>query len=401
MLANCETPPETLINRNLFETCNLELTMFLTTDLLECPIMSIATRSPVRTTETISTEPGERHDVVATTSGRALFAAANGDLYLGRGCRIFRSQDNGRSWHPDCFVPSFGWKHHSSRIWPLARLLRWYIAAFRVLADGSRLAVARDGIYRAAANEQSMTRVFAIHRGSRPLNFSVDGSRVLFGEYGSGLEDTEVLIYVSDDFGQTFHEGYRFPRGDIRHVHNVIVDPYDGGYWVLVGDFGRQTGIGRLSPDLKHLDWVGRGTQRVRAVSALIDEESLVYGTDSDRDRNFIVRLDKQSGRIDELVEVEGSSLYAARFGSHRLISTCVEPNPYCKSNESVLYGSAHGGDWKRLAAFQKDSLSPRYFQFGTLVLPTVEDPPEGQYFYSGQAVRKLDNQVAVVKIRD
>ena len=334
---------------------------------------------------------------VTTTSGRALFSAANGDLYIGRGCQIYRSQDQGLTWQRDCFVPSFGWKHQCSRVRILARLLRWYIAALRVLPDGSRLAVARDGIYRAAVGEQAMTRVFSIERGSRPLNFSVDGSRVLFGEYGSGLEETEVLIYVSEDCGKTFHEGFRFPKGDIRHVHHVMVDPSEGHYWVLVGDFGRQTGVGVLSRDLKHLEWLGRGTQRYRAVSALIEPDCLVYGTDSDRDRNFIVRLDKQSGRIDELKEVEGSSLYSARFGGLRVISTAVEPNPYCRSRECSLYGSRNGGPWQKLVTHRKDYLSPVYFQFGTLVLPYTQDSPQTALMYSGQAVDGLDGRVALI----
>ncbi len=337
------------------------------------------------------------HDRETTTSGRALYASGNGDLYIGRGCQIYRSQDRGLTWQRDCFVPSFGWKHQCSRVRILARLLRWYIAAMHVLPDGSRLAVARDGIYRAAAGEQAMTRVFAIQRGSRPLNFSIDGSRVLFGEYGSGLEETEVLIYVSEDCGKTFHEGFRFPKGDIRHVHNVMVDPQEGHYWVLVGDFGRQTGVGVLSRDLKHLEWLGRGTQRYRAVSALIEPDCLVYGTDSDRDHNFIVRLDKQSGRIDELKEVEGSSLFSARFGGLRVISTAVEPNPYCRSRECSLYGSQNEGPWQRMAVYRKDMLSPVYFQFGTLVLPYTSGSLPSSIMYSGQAIEGLDGRVALI----
>lgn len=338
---------------------------------------------------------------MSTTTGRALFSAKNGDLYVGRGCEIYRSQDVGQTWQLDCFVPSFGWKYQLSRFRTFARLLRWYIAALQVLPDGTRVAVARDGIYRAAAGEQSMKRVFSIARGARPLNLSIDGSRVLFGEYGSGLEDKQVLIYVSDDWGMTFHEGFRFPRGDIRHVHNVMVDPFDGHYWVLVGDFGRQTGIGALSRDLKNLDWIGRGTQRYRAVSAIIEPDSLTYGTDSDRDRNFIVRLDKNTGRIDELLEVEGSSLYAARFGSLRIISTAVEPNPYCQSRECCLYGSHKGGEWRRLAAHAKDSLSPVYFQFGALVLPSTQNSFRSGFMYSGQAVKGCDDRVVLVGMRD
>jgi hypothetical protein len=335
-----------------------------------------------------------------TTQGRALYVAADDRLYISRGYQILCSKDLGQTWEMDCFVPATGWKPYCSGLRLTARLLRWYIAALQICPDGSRLAIARDGIYRAAAGEQRMSRTFGISRGSRPLNLTVDGNRVLFGEYGSGLEDSEVLIYISEDCGQTFHEGFRFPRADIRHVHNILVDPASAEYWVLAGDFGHQPGIGVLDRDLKHLEWSGRGTQRYRAVSAFVDGDSLTYGTDSDRDYNFIVRLDKRSGRIDELLPVEGSSLYSAQFGQTRLISTAVEPNPYCRSDECSLYSSQDGQNWKRLIVHQKDRLNPRYFQFGTLVLPYTEHISTEGFMYSGQAVKQIDNQVSIVGMR-
>lgn len=333
------------------------------------------------------------------TSGRALFVASNGDLYIGRGCRIFRSRDLGATWDLDCYVPSFGWKHYCSHVRLMARLLRWYIAALQVLPDGSRVAVARDGIYRAEPGELEMKRTFKILRGSRPLNISFDGSRLIFGEYGGGLEETEVLIYVSEDGGRTFSEGFRFPHSDIRHVHNVMFDPFQDHYWVLVGDFGRQTGIGALSKDLKNLDWVGRGTQRYRAVSAIIEPDRLIYGTDSDRDFNFIVSLDKQSGRINELREVEGSSLFAAQFGDWKIISTAVEPNPYCRSRECSLYGSKDGIEWQRLVVHWKDGFSAVYFQFGALVLPYTQTSSINSIMYSGQAIQEFDGRVGLIEI--
>lgn len=330
-------------------------------------------------------------------TGRALFIGENGDYYVAGGYKILRSDDGGRSWRLDCRLPEKGWKPWAARSRLAARLLRYYVAAFRVLEDGSRIAVAREGVFRAGPGEKDMVPVFRLARGSRPLNIAADGRRVLFGEYGSGLESAEVHVYVSDDWGRSFQVGYSFPRGDIRHVHNILVDPHAGHYWVLVGDFGRQPGIGALSKDLKTLDWIARGSQRCRAVGAVIEKDCLVYGTDSDRERNYIVRLDKRSGNIETLLEVEGSSLYAARFGPVRLISTCVEPNPSCLARECSLYASLDGQEWRRAAVHRKDAFHPVYFQFGALVLPYANNRT-GRGMYSGQAVRGLDNRVAFVE---
>jgi hypothetical protein len=324
--------------------------------------------------------------IVGHTPGRALFIAPDGKCYISRRYKVFSSDDGGASWKFDCRVPTSGWKPWAAAMKPFSRLLRFNIQAFRVLEDGSRLAVARDGIYRASPGEKEMTRVFAYTRGSRPLNLCDNGSRVIFGEYGGCYDESEVFLYVSDDFGQSWDVGYRFPRGDIRHVHNVMFDAQENHYWVMVGDFDRQPGIGALSNDLKNIDWITRGSQESRAVGAIITPDCLYYGTDSDRERNFLVRLEKRSGKTCKLQEVEGSSLYATSFGPVHAISTCVEPNPACPSRECSLYVSRDGDRWERILPHRKDILNPVLFQFGCLVLPYSHCPrPRGMF--SGQAV--------------
>jgi hypothetical protein len=335
--------------------------------------------------------------VTGQTRGRALYIGRQGEVYIAKRYAIYRSDDWGATWRLDCFVPSWGWKPLLARTHLGYRLLRFYIAAFRALADGSRMAVARDGIYRAGAGEGRMSRVFRVTRGSRPLNLAVDGPRVLFGEYGRDLSAVAVRIYVSEDFGKTFQVGFQFPRGDVFHVHNILVDPHENGYWVLVGEHGRQPGIGLLSKDLRTLDWLTRGSQRSRAVAALVEPDCLLYGTDSNHDRNFIVRLDKQSGKTAELLELEGSSFYATNFGPVRVISTGVEPNPACSSRQCSLYASRDGTAWQRFAVHLKDKYDAVYFHIGTLVLPyAYHADPRGMF--SGQAVVGADDEVSFVE---
>jgi hypothetical protein len=328
--------------------------------------------------------------------GRALHVGQQGQLYVSRHYVVYRSDDCGTSWVVDARVPTSGWKPLVAKWRFGARLLRYYIAAFQVLDDGSRVAVARDGIYRAGPGELTMVRTFRYTRGSRPLNLAADGNRVLFGEYGN-LDDCRVVVYVSEDSGRTFNVGYQFPLGDVRHVHNVLLDRDRGHYWVLAGDFGRQTGIAALSRDMKALDWINRGTQQCRAVGAVNMPNRLIYGTDSDRERNFIVTIDKQSGRVDKLREVEGSSLYASSFGKVHAISTCVEPNPACPARECSLYTSTDGNEWTRLIVHVKDPFGMTLFQFGTIVLPN-SCCAETRGIYSGQAVKEVDDAVCLLR---
>jgi len=335
--------------------------------------------------------------ITGSTGGRALYIGPAGELYVARRYEIYRSDDGGTTWRLNCYVPGSGWKPLVARSRLAARLLRYYIAAFQVLSDGSRIAVARDGLYRAGPDELRMSRVFRITRGSRPLNLAVDRSRVLFGEYGE-LDAYEACLYVSEDGGKGFDVAYRFRRGEIRHVHNVLVDPYHQGYWVFVGDFGCQPGIASLSKDLRTLEWLGRGSQKHRAVAALIETDCLIYGTDSDCQQNAIVRLDKRTGKVHHLRDVEGTSLYAATFGPVQVISTCVEPNAACNSNECSLYASRDGAQWERLLVHKKDRHHNKYFQFGTIVLPyAYHGEPRGMY--SGQAIEGMDDRVSFLEL--
>jgi len=332
--------------------------------------------------------------IVDIGSGRALYVSETGRLYISKAYSILYSDDLGLKWHLDAILHKNVLVATLSKLRIFARLLRYYVAALGVLSDGTRIVVARDGVYQAKSNEINMTRTFEIKRGSRPLNITIDDhDRILFGEYGDLPVDHEKFIYASADGGESFHAIYSFAPDDIRHIHNIIWDRFDGGYWVMVGDFDKQPGIGKLSVDFKKLEWLGRGSQEVRAVGVIVEQDCLYYGTDSEICQNYIVRMDKKTGEIKKLVAVEGSSLYATRFGDVRLISTCVEPSHVNRSRQSVIYASVDGDNWQPIQFFNKDFLNAKLFQFGTVVLPT-SDYYEPVGIFSGQALTECDNQI-------
>jgi hypothetical protein len=335
-------------------------------------------------------------EIQGETRGRALFIDLNGSLYIARKYQVFRSDDGGISWVLDCYVPTSGWKSLASELALAARLLRFNIQAFQILADGTRVAVARDGIYRANPGEIRMTRTWAVTRGSRPINLSADGNRVLFGEYGGAeMDQVGVRVYLSEDSGRHFEPLFEFPTGDIHHIHNIVVDPFADHYWVLAGDHGRTPGIAALTKDGRHLDWIDRGHQMVRAVNALPRPDCLIYGSDSELELNFIIRLDKKSGRCDRLHPLEGSSLYAADIAGMAVISTTVEGVAANSERACSLFGSRDDANWTKLISHTKDVWSP-ILHFGLIVLPTVQDPATARWMFSGQALKGHHDRVSL-----
>lgn len=330
------------------------------------------------------------------TSGRALFIDRTGRLYVARDYQIFRSEDGGATWELDAWVPASGWKPLAARITLAARLLRFNIQALQVLADGTRVAVARDGIYRAARGEQRMTRTWAVTRGSRPITLSADGDRLLFGEYGgTEMNQVGVRIYVSEDGGRRFEPLFELPKGDVHHLHQVLVDPHADHYWILAGDHGRTPGIAALSKDGRDLTWVDRGHQMVRAVSALPRPEAIYYGSDSEVEPNFIIRLDKKTGRWERLRPTEGSSLFAADVAGMALISTSVESNRVNKARHSTLYASRDDATWTPVLSLDKDFWHP-YFHLGLIVLPTVQEKATTRWMFSGQALAGCHDRISL-----
>lgn len=333
------------------------------------------------------------------TKGRALFVDNNGKLYVSRGYSIYRSEDAGQTWVLDCRIPAQGWKPLASQFPLGARLLRFNIGAMQVLPDGSRVAVARDGIYRAEVGELEMRRTWRVTRGSRPINLSADGNRVLFGEYGgSEMDLVRVRVYCSDNGGRRFEPVYEFPNSDIHHLHNIVVDRYANHYWLLAGDHGRTPGIAALSKDFRHLEWVERGSQMVRAVSVLVRPDCLIYGSDSELEANYIIRLDKKTGQYERLMPIDGTSLYAAEFGEIGIISSCVEPSRVNKGKYASLYGSMDGLNWNQLLSFRKDYWNCIAFQFGLIVLPNVEGKEPSYGMFSGQALSRHHDQVSIFR---
>src|SRR5262249_8403722 len=168
----------------------------------------------------------------------------------------------------------------------------------------------------------------------------------------------------SFDGGFTWHIAHTFPAGAIRHVHNIVYDPWQACLWILTGDYGRECKIIRASADLRSLDDVVAGNQQCRTVAALPSADGVYFATDTPLEQNYICLLDR-AGRIHRLEPIASSSIYACRNRSGMFFSTMVEPSNVNRTRCVSLIGSCDGSEWEQFASWQKDSWPMRFFQFG------------------------------------
>ena len=339
-------------------------------------------------------------EIHARFPGRAVLVERDGTLYVGRNYEIHRTRDGGRSFELVTAMPRDPLRRLASPSRLLCRLVRLEVRALCRTNDGGFVASNRQGVFVARPGESLMRRSVVetkevplyppmrINRGPR--------GEIVWGEYGSPKVPRLMRLYVSRDQGESF-QLVRTLDG-ILHVHNVLWDESQGHYWVLTGDRDPESGIGRLSADFEHFDWLVRGEQRYRAVDLFDCGDRLVYVTDTHLERNGLIFLDKATGRAERLREFDGSCIYASRFGGIYAITSTVEPSPVNHSPFSELWLSRDAEHWKCAWRTRKDRWNAIYLQFGSVVLPTGQSDRE-LIAFSGQAVEGLDDETVVARL--
>ncbi len=297
-------------------------------------------------------------------------------LYASRGYELLRV------WIPDSphdpnwqsvakFHPN--WKRSLSVVSRLtARLFRDGFHALAVLPSGGLVAAVPGAIVTLRPKETEFRQTHRITRGTRPLHITtVPGGAIYWGEYFDNASRDEVHIYGSTDGGATWSVAYTFAKGAIRHVHNIVHDPWGNCLWVLTGDIGDECRILRASCDFSRVEVVLRGNQQARAVAIVPTEDGLYFSSDTPLESNHIYRLDRQGG-LSPLAAISSSSIYGARVGKHLFFSTMVEPSEVNRDRVVRVYaGTADDPKhWQPILAWTKDPWPMSLFQYGNVLFP-------------------------------
>jgi hypothetical protein len=253
-----------------------------------------------------------------------------------------------------------------------ARLFRDGFHALAVLPSGDLVAAVPGAILAGRANETEFRVTHSITRGTRPLHIAaVPNGPVFWGEYFDNPSREEVHIYASTDAGATWSVAYTFPKGVIRHVHNIVHDSWENCLWILTGDYGDECRILRAACDLSSVETILQGKQQARAVAAIPTKDGLYFSSDTPLEANHIYRLDRL-GKVSQLAPINGSSIYGCRVGSQLFFSTMVEPSEVNRDRRVRIYGGdmRDPQNWLPMLKWQKDHLPMGLFQYGNAFLP-------------------------------
>jgi hypothetical protein len=298
-------------------------------------------------------------------------------LYASRGYHLLRTKVPLRvSPSPDLSWQSIAshspelWRSITAKVRLTSRLLRDGFHALAVLPSNALVAAIPGAILTMRPGDDKFQITHRIIRGTRPLHITVTpGGKVYWGEYFDNPARDEVYIYGSNDQGATWNVAYTFPKRAIRHVHNIVYDPWGDCLWVLTGDYGDECRVLRASCDFSKVETVLQGNQQARAVALIPTADGLYFSSDTPLESNFIYRLDRQ-GTLSQLTSISASSIYGCRVKNSVFFSTMVEPSAVNRDRNVRIYGICEGKEWQPLLAWKKDFWPMKFFQYGNAFLP-------------------------------
>jgi hypothetical protein len=305
--------------------------------------------------------------------GLRALAWSGDQLYASRGYQLLCARIQNASaitWQPVAtFRPTLR-RRLSVRTNLTARLFRDGFHALAVLPNGALVAAVPGAIVTLLAGQSEFRPTHTITRGTRPLHITgVTGGAVFWGEYFDNPSRDEVHIYASTDAGASWSVAYTFSKGSIRHVHNIVHDPWENCLWVLTGDYADECRILRASLDFSRVESVLQGNQQARAVALVPAEDGLYFSSDTPLESNFIYRLDRQRA-LSQLAPLSSSSIYGCRVGGCVFFSTMVEPSEVNQDQNVRVYANDLSQGWQPLLAWRKDRWPMKFFQYGNAFLP-------------------------------
>lgn len=294
-------------------------------------------------------------------------------LYASRGYELLRARIGPESeirWEQVACAAAPWWRAVTSSSRWTARLCRDGFHALAILKSGELIAAVPKALVTLPPQEKEFRVTHRITRGTRPLHIAATPEgHVFWGEYFDNPHRSEVHIYASADRGAHWDVAYTFPRGAIRHIHNIVYDPWENCLWVLTGDDSAECRIVRASSDFSDVQVLLSGKQQTRCAALVPTRDAIYFSTDTPQENNGVYRLDRR-GNVQRLGQLSSSSISGCRVGANVFFSTMIEPSSANFERNVRIYGSGDGRRFTSFAHWPKDSWPMKLFQYGNAFFP-------------------------------
>lgn len=293
--------------------------------------------------------------------------------WFSKGYSVYECNRNSRDFICVARISKLTFKQRLELIPPVERLLRGGIHSLIRVPDGL-VAIIKGKVLFAPEREEQLIEVFKIPSGSRPLGLATtpDGA-IYFGEYFGNPYRDEVHVFASFDSGRSWEVCYTFKKGAIRHIHNIIYDPYRKGLLVLTGDEDSECKVLLTRDGFRTMEVLIEGNQNARAVDALPLKDGIILPMDSPKEQNYINFLDNAK-KMRKLHPIPGSSFSTCRALGAYFISTGVEPSKVNRYPYATIWVSKDGFEWHCIFQAKKDLWPAKLFQYSKILFPRGGD---------------------------
>jgi hypothetical protein len=245
---------------------------------------------------------------------------------------------------------------------------------------------------------------------------SKSAGSIYCGDYTPNFGYGPANIYRRDVTGAWFVI-FKFPSGQINHIHGIFEDIDRGCFYVLTGDFDQGACIWLANQSFTEVTPLVRSGQSSRACWILPWEDRLVFATDQQANCNYLCEITGlKEGVVSKRFPIVGSSIYFSSSHSDPIIfSTSVEPESSNKlsakslflnqraagilSDNSCIYAGSPGEGFEIIFSAKKDWLPSGLFQFGNISFPAGDSYDKTFLHFYCMSLKKSDGTTYAIKL--